>query len=174
MSAQPTLCITCLLLCITLCITCDVSHRNYPTCNTKPDIVDGLITILPMPLIIIVCLCTCCCICYFNRCCCFRRKEPTSNPGLNLQNLEHRKSDIANYCNGTINELHLESKQNDVVWTNVVWCHVGGPLILDGENDIIIQTSRWLITAIRKLIKTIRRLWKCYFKQISKCKFAYC
>ena len=91
MSAQPTLCITCLLLCITLCISCDVSHRNYPTCNTKPDIVDGLITILPMPLIIIVCLCTCCCICYFNRCCCFRRKEPTSNPGLNLQNLEHRK-----------------------------------------------------------------------------------
>ena len=117
MSAQPTLCITCLILCITLCIACDVSHRNYPTCNSKPDIVDGLITILPAPLIIIVGLC---CICYFNRCCCFRRKEPTSNPGLNLQNLEHRKSDIANYCNGTINELHLESERNDVVGTNVV------------------------------------------------------
>ena len=114
MSAQPTLCITCVLLCITLCITCD------PLSYKCTDSVDGLLTILPLPLIIIACCCTCCCICYFNRCCCFQRKEPTSNPGLNLQNLEHRKSDIANYCNGTINELHLESERNDVVGTNVV------------------------------------------------------
>ena len=44
--------------------------------------------------------------------------------------MEHRKADIANYCNGTIRELHLESKRNDVVGTNVVGNDVVG-------NDVV-------------------------------------
>ena len=43
----------------------------------------------------------------------YKSKTLIGNPDLNLQNLDHRRQDIKNYCEGITNQLHLRCNTSE-------------------------------------------------------------
>ena len=43
----------------------------------------------------------------------YKSKKLIGNPDLNLQNLDHHRQDIKNYCEGVTNQLHLRCNTSE-------------------------------------------------------------
>ena len=43
----------------------------------------------------------------------YKSKKLIGNPDLNLQNLDHHRQDIKNYCEGITNQLHLRCNTSE-------------------------------------------------------------
>ena len=43
----------------------------------------------------------------------YKSKKLIGNPDLNLQNLDHRRQDIKDYCKGITNQLHLRCNTSE-------------------------------------------------------------